>query len=174
MLNAILPASPVSASVSPMSDPLPIETTNPVLHRIARCASTDETEAFAADLAPHLAEGHVVLLQGQLGAGKTAFVRGLCRGLGMSDPWEVDSPTYTVVNHYKAGPGVDHLDLYRFSGAEELEEIGFDEIIASPSIVLIEWPERLADIPHSTMLWHVHLEIVEASVRRIRVRQLGA
>lgn len=134
----------------------------------------EATEHVAAQLASSLGQGHVVLLQGPLGAGKTAFVRGLCRGLGFSEPWEVDSPTYTIVNHYPVGAGVDHLDLYRFSDPYELEEIGFDEMLASPSIVVIEWPERLADIPETTGLWLVQFEILGEQDRRITVQRMEA
>ncbi|MDJ0836011.1 MAG: tRNA (adenosine(37)-N6)-threonylcarbamoyltransferase complex ATPase subunit type 1 TsaE [Acidobacteriota bacterium] len=127
------------------------------------------TVALASAFAACLEPGDVVLLQGELGAGKTNFVRGLCIGLGMADAWEVDSPTYTVVNHYDAGPGLDHLDLYRFSDPAELDEIGFEEMLASPSIVVIEWPERLAGYPLPGHPRLVRLEILDANSRTVNI-----
>ena len=129
------------------------------------------TMALASALAKHIQPGDIILLQGDLGAGKTNFVRGLCAGLGMTDLWEVDSPTYTVVNHYEVGSGVDHLDLYRFSDPHELEEIGFDDMLASPSIVVIEWPERLHAYPLPGKPWLVRLTIQDADSRKIHIQQ---
>lgn len=107
----------------------------------------DQTLDLAARFAGVARPGTVVLLSGPLGAGKTLFVRGFCAGLGMRDLYEVDSPTYTVCNHYDVGPGVDHLDLYRLNGPDDLEELDFDGLLADSGIKLIEWPERLGDHP---------------------------
>ena len=112
-----------------------------------RTRGPDETFSVAVQFAARLGPGSVVLLQGPLGAGKTQFVRGVCAGLGLVHLWQVDSPTYTVVNHYDIGSGVDHLDLYRLNGPDDLEEIGFEDMLSSSSIKLIEWPERLSDYP---------------------------
>lgn len=106
-------------------------------------SSEAETRAIAADLARGLAAGAVLLLSGDLGAGKTAFVRGLAEGLGL-DAGEVSSPTFTIVHEYRGGrlPLV-HVDLYRLEGAE-LDEIGLDPDLAESGVVAVEWPERLA------------------------------
>ena len=102
-----------------------------------------ETRERAAELAARLDRGSVVLLSGDLGAGKTAFVRGLAAGLGI-DPDEVTSPTFTLVHEYRGGrlPLV-HVDLYRVDRAE-LDEIGLDPDLAERGIVAIEWAERLS------------------------------
>ena len=102
-----------------------------------------ETRAIAAGLAAGLGPGAVVLLSGDLGAGKTAFVRGLAEGLGI-DPGEVTSPTFTLVHEYRGGrlPLV-HVDLYRLDTAE-LDEIGMDSELAEAGVVAVEWSERLA------------------------------
>ncbi len=105
-------------------------------------ASEAETRALASDLARHVAAGSVLLLSGDLGAGKTAFVRGLAEGLGI-DADEVSSPTFTIVHEYRGGrlPLV-HVDLYRLERAE-LNETGLDSELAERGVVAVEWPERL-------------------------------
>ena len=98
-------------------------------------ASPEETEAIAAELARELRRGDVVTVSGELGSGKTTFVRGACRALGVTQP--VTSPTFTVGHRYD---GVAHLDLYRFAGVSSAEwgdlEPYFDDTIA-----FVEWPE---------------------------------
>lgn len=105
--------------------------------------SEEETRAVAACLATRLEAGAVVLLSGDLGAGKTAFVRGLAGGLGI-DPDEVTSPTFTLVHEYRGGrlPLV-HVDLYRLESAD-LDEIGLDTDFAATGIIAVEWAERLS------------------------------
>ncbi len=128
---------------------------------IGSTESEEGTENLAVDFATWVHPGDVVLLQGDLGAGKTRFVRGLCQGLGMSELWEVDSPTYTVVNHYDVADGVDHIDLYRLTSEGELDEIGFDDMLRSASIVIVEWPERLGSYPLPPSPWVIHIHILE-------------
>ncbi|MEZ5285490.1 MAG: tRNA (adenosine(37)-N6)-threonylcarbamoyltransferase complex ATPase subunit type 1 TsaE [Vicinamibacterales bacterium] len=104
--------------------------------------SEDETRAVARDLALTLRPGAVLLLTGELGAGKTAFVRGLAEGLGV-DPGEVTSPTFTLVHEYRGGRlPLIHVDLYRLDRAD-LAEIGLDQDLADAGVVAVEWPERL-------------------------------
>ncbi len=134
----------------------------------AMTRNADETFAYASRMAVLLKPGDLILLKGPLGAGKTHFVRGLCWGLGLKEIWEVDSPTYTVVNHYDVGPGVDHIDLYRFEHGGDLDEIGFDEILADSSIKLVEWPERLGGYPIPQPAYTISFEI-KGEQRMIRV-----
>ena len=104
--------------------------------------SEDETRAIAAALAPSLEAGAVVLLSGDLGAGKTAFVRGLAEGLGLN-PDDVTSPTFTLVHEYRGGGlPLIHVDLYRLDRAE-FDEIGLDQDLAAQGITAVEWAERL-------------------------------
>jgi tRNA threonylcarbamoyladenosine biosynthesis protein TsaE len=104
--------------------------------------SEAETRAIAARLAADLAPGDVLLLSGDLGAGKTAFVRGLAEGLGI-DAGEVTSPTFTLVHEYHGGRlPLIHVDLYRLDRAD-LDEIGLDDDLAGRGIMAIEWAERL-------------------------------
>jgi tRNA threonylcarbamoyladenosine biosynthesis protein TsaE len=105
-----------------------------------------ETAAVARRLAPTLAPGTTVLLHGDLGAGKTAFVRGLAEGLGI-DPAEVSSPTFTIVQEYR-GPRLtlQHVDLYRLT-APEIEDLALDDLLEADTIMAIEWAERLPAPP---------------------------
>lgn len=105
--------------------------------------SEHETRERAAALSSELTAGRIILLSGDLGAGKTAFVRGIAKGLGI-DPDEVTSPTFTLVHEYGGGRlPLIHVDLYRLESAE-FDEIGLDPEAASRGVVAVEWPERLA------------------------------
>lgn len=128
------------------------------------CSEAD-TRALARRLAVRLRPGDVVALHGTLGAGKTCFVRGLAEGFGI-DPVEISSPTFVLCHEYEA-PVVAgrpivlaHLDGYRLAGEEELETIGWDELLASPhTIIAVEWAERFgAAIPDE----HLAIEIDHA------------
>jgi tRNA threonylcarbamoyladenosine biosynthesis protein TsaE len=102
----------------------------------------EETAAIGRELAAKLATGAVVHLVGDLGAGKTVFVRGLAEGLGI-DPDEVSSPTFTLVQEYHGRVNLYHVDLYRLAGAE-VGDLGLDDL-ATDGIVAIEWANRLPD-----------------------------
>lgn len=118
-------------------------------------ASEQETIAFAKEFACQLQGGSIVLLDGDLGAGKTCFVRGLCEGLG-GDPRQVSSPTFAILQEYTIESGLTliHIDAYRLSGEEELESIGWDEYVADQNVVIaIEWPSNIASaIPSNAIL----------------------
>ena len=100
--------------------------------------SSEETEALAARLARRLAPGDVVLVSGDLGTGKTTFVRGACRALGVTG--RVTSPTFTIGHRYRGAPDVSHLDLYRFRGLSAAEW-GDLEPYFEDAVVFVEWPE---------------------------------
>jgi tRNA threonylcarbamoyladenosine biosynthesis protein TsaE len=100
--------------------------------------SPEETEALAGRLARRLAPGDVVLVSGDLGTGKTTFVRGACRALGVTG--RVTSPTFTIGHRYRGAPDVSHLDLYRFRGLSAAEW-GDLEPYFEDAIVFVEWPE---------------------------------
>jgi tRNA threonylcarbamoyladenosine biosynthesis protein TsaE len=112
---------------------------------VVASASAAETEAVAARVAPRLAAGDVVTVSGELGAGKTTFVRGACRALGITAP--VTSPTFTIGHRYAGRPDVSHLDLYRFTGLSGAEW-GDLEPYFEDAVVFVEWPEAgLAALP---------------------------
>jgi tRNA threonylcarbamoyladenosine biosynthesis protein TsaE len=101
-------------------------------------SSAEETEAVAASLAPRLRAGDVVTVSGELGTGKTTFVRGACRALGISAP--VTSPTFTIGHRYSGGVDVSHLDLFRFHGLSAAEW-GDLEPYFEGAVAFVEWPE---------------------------------
>ncbi len=113
--------------------------------------SEDETRLVASRLAAALQSGAVLLLSGELGAGKTTFVRGLAAGLGI-DPDEVTSPTFTLVHEYGGGrlPLV-HVDLYRLDRAD-LDDVGLDGELAARGVLAVEWAERLTRTPSGAVM----------------------
>ena len=128
-----------------------------------------ETRAVADALAATLLPGDLVLLHGDLGAGKTVFVKGLAQGLGL-DPDAVTSPTFTLVHEYRGGrlPLV-HLDLYRIDQIE-LDEVGFDPALAARGVLVVEWAERLARVPTDAVV--VRITDAGGDARRIAVTRL--
>lgn len=113
---------------------------------IRRSNSVEETEAIAEELACGLVGGEVIALEGELGAGKTQFVRGLLRGLG-GNPRSVSSPTFVLLNVYDSGRlKLFHLDAYRVIGAQDFEAIGFAELLEQNGVVVIEWASRVEDL----------------------------
>jgi tRNA threonylcarbamoyladenosine biosynthesis protein TsaE len=127
--------------------------------------SEEETSAAGERLAPRLRPGDVVLLHGDLGAGKTAFVRGLARGLG-APPDEVSSPTFTLVQEYRGRLTLYHVDLYRLQ-PHEVEDLGLDELTEAGSVVAVEWAERWTDAPAGA--WLVRFAIEKGNGRRIAI-----
>jgi tRNA threonylcarbamoyladenosine biosynthesis protein TsaE len=108
--------------------------------------SEEETEAVASGLAAGFRGGEVVLLRGELGAGKTAFVRGLARGLG-ADPAEVSSPTFVLLTAYPGRLTLHHADLYRLRGDGDERELGLEELPGAEGVLAVEWAERLQGAP---------------------------
>jgi tRNA threonylcarbamoyladenosine biosynthesis protein TsaE len=127
--------------------------------------SPQETEALAARLAAHLRVGDLVAVSGDLGAGKTTFVRGAARALGVIGP--VSSPTFTIGHRYEAPTPVAHLDLYRIVGLDP-EEWGDLEPYFDGSIAFVEWPEHGGDwLPRARVT--VTLSHVDESHRNVRI-----
>ena len=129
--------------------------------------SEEETQAVARELSATFRAGDVVLLSGDLGAGKTTFVRGLAEGLGI-DPGEVSSPTFTLVHEYRGnGLTLYHADLYRLERAAT-DDLGLEEIGVKDGVLAIEWPDRLThELPGATL---VRLDVVDDASRRITIR----
>ena len=123
------------------------------------------TEAAGERLGASLAAGDVVLLYGDLGAGKTAFVRGLARGIG-ADPADVSSPTFTIVQEYSGRLTLYHVDLYRLE-EKEVDDLGLEELVLGDGVVAIEWAERWRGRPDDVI--EVRIDDVGEEARRISV-----
>ena len=131
--------------------------------------SEEETEALGAALARELAPGSIVLLCGDLGAGKTVFSRGFARGLGVTEP--VSSPTYTIVQEYELPTGnrLYHMDLYRIADERAALGFGVDEFLSEPgAFSLVEWPERIKGLLPDTAI-RVELGHRSENEREIRI-----
>jgi tRNA threonylcarbamoyladenosine biosynthesis protein TsaE len=131
--------------------------------------SEDETAAVASRLALGFRGGEVVLLTGELGAGKTAFVRGLARGLG-ADPDEVASPTFVLLTAYPGRLTLHHADLYRLRGDGDERELGLEELPGQAGVLAVEWAERLRETPWARA-FRVSLAHAGQDRRTIRIEE---
>jgi tRNA threonylcarbamoyladenosine biosynthesis protein TsaE len=132
----------------------------------------EETHALGVLLGSHLEPGDFIALEGDLGAGKTHFVRGLAAGAGLSPDETVSSPTFTVVNEYRCRIPLHHLDLYRLGSAQEVIELGFDEYLTAGGATVVEWPDRLEGELPSELLF-IRFDILEGDERRLVVTGSG-
>jgi tRNA threonylcarbamoyladenosine biosynthesis protein TsaE len=124
----------------------------------------EQTEAVGQALAAVLPAGAVIAYEGDLGAGKTAFTRGLARGLGVTDP--VTSPTYTIVNEYLGGKmPLFHFDMYRLTSSEELWEIGWEDYLQRGGVCAVEWSENVADAMDGAI--RICIEKIDETTRKI-------
>ncbi|CAN5599542.1 hypothetical protein BH10PLA1_BH10PLA1_20740 [soil metagenome] len=133
-------------------------------------ASVADTERLAADLAATLVGGECIALHGELGAGKTQFVRGLLAGL-RGDTRTVSSPTYVLLNVYDTGRlTLYHLDAYRVAGADDFESIGFTELLEQGGVVVVEWASRVATLLPADAI-HVRIESLSPETRSITIER---
>ena len=137
-------------------------------------SSVDQTRHLGAQLAAVLEPGDIVALQGDLGSGKTEFVRGACAALGV-EPATVTSPTFTIVNEY-AGRDVPifHIDAYRLGSETEFYNLGYEDYFASDAIVFVEWPDRIAEILAGEAVTELAFEHLGGNSRRIDLRSLSS
>jgi tRNA threonylcarbamoyladenosine biosynthesis protein TsaE len=131
--------------------------------------SEAETVAVAEAMGAAFRGGEVVLLSGELGAGKTAFVRGLARGLG-ADPEEVASPTFVLLTAYRGRLVLHHADLYRLKGDGDEREIGLEELPGPRGVLAVEWADRLNEAPWPAPV-RVRLDHAGDDVRRLVIEE---
>jgi tRNA threonylcarbamoyladenosine biosynthesis protein TsaE len=129
--------------------------------------SEEETIELGRSIARSLPRRAVVLLIGNLGAGKTTLAKGIVHGLGAAEPDDVSSPTFTLIHEYGGGR-VYHIDLYRLDRAEEVATLGLDEIFGRDAIVLIEWGERFPEIMPTDRI-EIHLRARDGDSREIEL-----
>ena len=129
--------------------------------------SPEETEKLGAALGRILKPGTVIAYSGDLGAGKTAFTRGIARGLGILEP--VTSPTYTIVNEYDTGRlPLFHFDMYRLHSSEDLWDIGWEDYLERNGVCAVEWSENVADALENPLF--IHMEKLGDTCRRITLK----
>jgi tRNA threonylcarbamoyladenosine biosynthesis protein TsaE len=133
--------------------------------------SPEETERIGLEIARLLPVPGVVLLRGSLGTGKTTLTRGIARGLGVSDPSLVNSPSFTLINIYHGKCPIYHVDLYRLDGERDLYSIGLDDFLGSEGIAIIEWSEHLHD--HFDDATIVEIEDAGEDQRRLHILSPG-
>ena len=131
--------------------------------------SEDETIELGRQIAHELPKRAVVLLIGNLGAGKTTLAKGILSGLGAATPEEVTSPTFTLIHEY-AGGRAYHVDLYRLDTRQQVATLGLEEILDREAVVLVEWGERFPDLFPAGRI-EIHLRPVTESKRQITINQ---
>ena len=130
--------------------------------------SADETQALGQKLASRLAPGDVIAYFGDLGAGKTAFTRGLAQGLGITGP--VTSPTYTIVNEYLTGRlPLFHFDMYRLGSSDELFDIGWEDYLSRGGVCAVEWSENVEDALQDAIRVTIEKDADEPDTRHITI-----
>jgi tRNA threonylcarbamoyladenosine biosynthesis protein TsaE len=134
--------------------------------------SPRETVEFGRRLAKRLDSTCVVLLEGDLGSGKTTLTKGLIAGLGLAQEEEVTSPSYTLVHEYGQEIKAYHVDLYRIEGVQGLESLGLDDIFRQPAIVIIEWGEKLGNRFAGPRI-RIQMEHLTSEDRKITIERLG-
>jgi tRNA threonylcarbamoyladenosine biosynthesis protein TsaE len=123
-----------------------MKSTESPLHRPGKeiiSESAEATQEIGSDLARKIQVPGIVLLRGDLGTGKTTLTRGIARGLGLSDPTLVNSPSFTLVNIYQGACPIYHVDLYRLQNERDLYSIGLDDFLGKDGVTIVEWSERL-------------------------------
>lgn len=132
-------------------------------------SSEEETQNLAEELAKHLTERMVVLLNGELGTGKTFFIKAVCNFLGVDS---VSSPSFAIVNEYRNNRKIIHFDFYRIKREAELYDIGFEEYLTDDSIIFIEWANMFPEILPKQNI-EINLEFINNTSRNITIRKNG-
>jgi tRNA threonylcarbamoyladenosine biosynthesis protein TsaE len=128
--------------------------------------SAEATEHVAGELAPHIPENTILALHGDLGSGKTTFIRGLARAWGIVEP--VTSPTFNLYSIYEGQRQLIHLDAYRLTSAEDLDALMIQDFMRSPWCFAVEWPEHIDDAITADA-WHLYLSITKDNKHHIRL-----
>ena len=129
--------------------------------------SSEETIAQGREIGAKLKPPVLILLSGDLGAGKTTLTKGIAAGLGAAREDDVTSPTFTLVHRYEGSTRVYHVDLYRIDGLHDLETLGLEDIFSENAVVIVEWPDRLK-LRTGWPTVQIQLEHVAEGVRRIQ------
>ena len=133
--------------------------------------SAEQTWEIARFIGGKLRKGDVLALSGELGSGKTCFTGGLARGLGVSEKYQITSPTFTLINEYPARCKLYHFDVYRLNCYSEFEDLGYEEYFCSDGIVVIEWAEKIVQILTADTFF-ITFEYLDENRRKIIIKGL--
>jgi len=131
-----------------------------------RTQSEEETRIIGESVGACLLPGHMVALIGDLGSGKTCFTKGLARGLGVPDQYEITSPTFTLINEYPGRLPLCHVDAYRLDNSRDMIDTGFEDFFHGRAVVVIEWAERIRDILPEDALY-ITLDYIDDTTRSL-------
>ena len=133
--------------------------------------SSVQTIKIARLIGEKLKNGDLLALSGELGSGKTCFTKGLAIGLGVSEEYQITSPTFTLINEYPGRCKLCHFDVYRLNGFSDLEDLGYEEYLSGDSVVVIEWAEKIAElIPPDSIF--INFEHIDENGRKMIIRGL--
>jgi tRNA threonylcarbamoyladenosine biosynthesis protein TsaE len=146
-----------------------------VSEREVQSNSSEETISLGREIGTDLKAPVLILLTGELGAGKTTLTKGIASGAGAAHEEEITSPTFTLIHKYTGGRAsvhapVYHIDLYRIESRQDLETLGLDDIFNERAIIIVEWPDRL-NLPTDWPVVNIKLEHVSEEVRRITIQK---
>ncbi len=134
--------------------------------------SIAQTLALGEQIGRNVAPGTLVSLVGNLGAGKTHLIKGIAAGLDVPDVEDVTSPTFTLMNEYEGRLMIYHLDAWRLESSDQLEAIGFDELLCGPAIVLVEWADRTNTIVDAYDPIHITIKHINETTREITITDM--
>ncbi len=129
---------------------------------------TEDTLKIGKIIGETLRKGSIVALTGELGSGKTCITQGIARGIGVPENYYITSPTFTLINEYPGRITLYHLDIYRLSGSQDLDDLGYEEYFYGDGVIVIEWAEKIKDILPPDCLF-VYLKHVDEERREIKI-----
>lgn len=135
---------------------------------IITSSSVEETLDLGRRIGSALRGNDTIALVGQLGAGKTYLVKGIANGLGVADHRVVNSPTFVLVNEYEGNMTIHHLDAYRLTSADELLDLGFEEMCAESAVTIVEWADRVTEAMPTSALW-IQIDAKGENDRQLRM-----
>lgn len=130
--------------------------------------SSEHTFRLGKQLSKRIRAGDILAFCGELGAGKTCFIQGICRGLGVPETRYVTSPSFVILNIYKGRLPIYHIDFYRITHKDEILDLGYEEFFFSEGVCLIEWAERAMDLLPDEYL-KITIEAISPNVRKIKI-----
>jgi tRNA threonylcarbamoyladenosine biosynthesis protein TsaE len=130
--------------------------------------SAGDTQKIGKIIGENLRQGDIVALIGELGSGKTCITKGIARGVGVPDEYQITSPSFTLINEYPGRTTLYHVDTYRLSGSRDLEEMGYEEYFYGNGITVIEWAEKIKEIlPEKS--FYIYLRYLDKNKREIKI-----